>query len=104
MADAVVHLSSLAGSPLLDSTGERLGRVEDVVAGLDSGEGLPPVIGLVARIGGRELFVPIDRVEALEPAAARTSTTKLNLAQFERRPGEVGLTLISGIGSISRFT
>ena len=89
MADAVVHLSSLAGSPLLDSTGERLGRVEDVVAGLDSGEGLPPVIGLEARIGGRELFVPIDRVEALEPAAARTSTTKLNLAQFERRPGEV---------------
>jgi CBS domain-containing protein len=33
--------------------------------------------------------VPIDRVERLEPAAARTSTTKLNLAQFERRPGEV---------------
>src|SRR6201987_967770 len=89
MPDAVVHLSSLAGSPLLDSTGERLGRVEDVVAGLDSGESLPPVIGLEARIGGRELFVPIDRVEALEPAAARTSTTKLNLAQFERRPGEV---------------
>jgi CBS domain-containing protein/sporulation protein YlmC with PRC-barrel domain len=89
MADAVVHLSSLAGSPLLDSAGERLGRVEDLVARLDLGDGLPPVIGLKARIGGRELFVPIDRVERLEPAAARTSTTKLNLAQFERRRGEV---------------
>jgi CBS domain-containing protein len=89
MADAVVHLSSLAGSPLLDSAGERLGRVEDLVARLDHGDGLPPVIGLKARIGGRELFVPIDRVERLEPAAARTSTTKLNLAQFERRRGEV---------------
>jgi CBS domain-containing protein/sporulation protein YlmC with PRC-barrel domain len=91
MPDAIVHLSSLAGSPLLDSTGERLGKVEDVVARLGGGDGdgLPPVIGLKARIGGRELFVPIDRVEALEPAAARTSTTKLNLAQFERRPGEV---------------
>jgi CBS domain-containing protein len=66
-----------------------LGRVEDVVARLDHGEGLPPVIGLKARIGGRELFVPIDRVEVLEAAAARTATTKLNLAQFERRPGEV---------------
>ena len=31
--------------------------------------------------------MPIDRVERLEPAAARTSTTKLDLAQFERRPG-----------------
>jgi CBS domain-containing protein/sporulation protein YlmC with PRC-barrel domain len=89
MAEPIVHLSSLAGSPLLDSAGERLGRVEDVVARLHLGGRRPPVVGLKARIGGRELFVPIDRVERLEPAAARTSTTKLNLAQFERRPGEV---------------
>ncbi|HWE09297.1 MAG TPA: CBS domain-containing protein [Solirubrobacteraceae bacterium] len=89
MREAIVHVSSLAGSPLLDSAGDRLGRVEDVVARLDQGDGLPPVIGLKARIGGRDSFVPIDRVQALEPAAARTSTTKLDLAQFERRPGEV---------------
>jgi CBS domain-containing protein/sporulation protein YlmC with PRC-barrel domain len=89
MPHAIVHLSSLAGSPLLDLEGERLGRIDDVVAHLGAGEGLPPVIGLKARIGGRELFVPIDRVERLEPAAARMATTKLNLAQFERRPGEL---------------
>jgi CBS domain-containing protein len=47
------------------------------------------VVGLKARIGGREAFVPIDRIEQLGPDAVRTSTTKLNLAQFERRPGEV---------------
>jgi MgtE intracellular N domain len=35
------------------------------------------------------MFVPINRIERLEPAAARTATTKLNLAQFERCPGEV---------------
>jgi CBS domain-containing protein len=89
MADATVHLSSVAGSPLLDSAGARLGRVEDVIARLDQGERLPLVSGLKARIGGRELFVPADRIERLEAAAARTSTTKLNLARFERRPGEV---------------
>src|SRR5437763_2567161 len=89
MPNAIVHVSAVAGSPLLDSAGERLGRVEDVIARLDLGEGLPPVIGLKARIGGREMFLPIGRVERLEPAAARTLTTKLNLAQFERRPGEV---------------
>jgi CBS domain-containing protein/sporulation protein YlmC with PRC-barrel domain len=89
MPDTIIHLSSVAGSPLLDSAGERLGRVQDVVTRLDVGDGTPPVIGLKARIGGRELFVPIDRVERLERAAARTATTKLNLAQFERRPGEV---------------
>jgi CBS domain-containing protein len=89
MPEAIVHLSSVAGSALVDSAGEHLGRVEDLVARLDHGAGLPPVIGLKARIGGREMFVPAARIERLEPAAARTSTTKLNLAQFERRPGEV---------------
>ena len=89
MSGSVLHLSSLVGSPLLDSAGERLGRVEDLIARLDAGDQLPSVTGLKARIGGRELFVPAERIERLEPQAARTSTTKLNLAQFERRPGEV---------------
>ena len=89
MSEAVIHLSALVGSPLLDSAGERLGRVQDAVARLDESSPLPPVIGLKVRIGGRDSFLPIDRVERLEPAAARASTTKLNLAQFERRPGEV---------------
>jgi CBS domain-containing protein len=35
------------------------------------------------------MFLPIDRVEELGPDTVRTSTTKLNLAQFERRPNEV---------------
>jgi len=87
--ESIVHLSSLAGSPLLDSSGDRLGRVEDVVARLDVGDGLPPVIGLKARIGGRELFVPIDRIEQLGPYEVKTSTNQLDLGQFERRPGEV---------------
>jgi CBS domain-containing protein/sporulation protein YlmC with PRC-barrel domain len=82
-----VHLSSLAGSPLLDSADERLGKVDDVVARLDDGSAT--VIGLTARIGGRELFVPIDRVQRLGPDSVQTATTKLDLAQFERRPGEV---------------
>ena len=89
MAEAIVHLSAVAGSPLLDSAGEHLGRVDDVVVWLEPGDGLPAVTGLKARIGGREMFVPAARIDRLEPGAARTSTTKLNLAQFQRRPGEL---------------
>jgi CBS domain-containing protein/sporulation protein YlmC with PRC-barrel domain len=85
----VVHVSSLAGSPLLDSSSQRLGKVEDVVARLDSGDGEARVVGLTARLGGQRLFVPIDRVEQLGPYSVTTSTTKLDLAPFERRPGEV---------------
>src|SRR5207237_3732507 len=35
------------------------------------------------------MFLPIGRIEQLGPYAARTATTKLDLGQFERRPGEV---------------
>ncbi len=97
MSDAVIHLSSLAGSPLLDLAGERLGRVEDLVARLGESSTLLPVIGLKVRIAGRDSFLPIDSVEQLEAAAARTATTKLNLAQFERRPGEVLLGVTCSI-------
>src|ERR1700761_5400479 len=85
----VIHLTALAGSPLVDSAGDRLGRVEDLIARLDDTQGLPPVVGLKARIGGRDLFVPIDQVAQFGPDQGELSTTKLNLAQFERRPGEV---------------
>jgi CBS domain-containing protein len=83
-----MHLSTILRSALLDRTGERLGRVEDVIVRLADG-GYPPVTGLKARIGGRELFVPIDKIAELEPGAARLAGQKLNLGRFERRVGEV---------------
>jgi CBS domain-containing protein len=84
----VVHLSSLLRSPLLDRAGDRLGRVEDLIVRLADG-GYPPVTGLKARIGGRELFVPANRISSLEPGAVRLSAEKLSLGKFERRAGEV---------------
>jgi CBS domain-containing protein len=84
----VVHLSTVLRSPLLDSAGERLGRVEDLIVRLADG-GYPPVTGLKARIGGRDLFVPIDRVAELRPGAVRLAGEKLSLRRFERRTGEV---------------
>jgi CBS domain-containing protein len=83
-----MHLSTVLRSPLLDRTGERLGRVEDLIVRLADG-GYPPVTGLKARIGGRELFVPIDKIATLQDGAARLAGQKLNLGRFERRVGEV---------------
>jgi CBS domain-containing protein len=88
MTQPVVHLSSILRSPLLDRTGERLGRVEDLIVRLADG-GYPPVTGVKAKIGGRELFVPVDRIAELAPGAARLAGEKLSLGRFERRPGEV---------------
>src|ERR1700726_1663900 len=81
-------LSTTLRSPLLDRAGERLGRVEDLIVRLADG-GYPPVTGLKARIGGRELFVPVDRIATLAPGAVRLAGQKLSLGRFERRVGEV---------------
>jgi CBS domain-containing protein len=75
-------------SPLLDRAGERLGRVEDLIVRLADG-GYPPVTGLKASIGGRELFVPVAKVADLRPGAVTLSGEKLSLGRFERREGEV---------------
>jgi CBS domain-containing protein len=83
----VVHLSSVLRSPLLDRAGDRLGRVEDLIVRLADG-GYPPVTGLKVRIGGRDLFVPVDRIASMEPGAVRLSGEKLSLGRFERRVGE----------------
>jgi CBS domain-containing protein len=84
----LLHLSTILRSPLLDRAGERLGRVEDLIVRLADG-GYPPVTGLKARIGGRDLFVPADRIATLAPGAVRLSGEKLSLGRFERRVGEV---------------
>ncbi|HEY5046114.1 MAG TPA: CBS domain-containing protein [Solirubrobacteraceae bacterium] len=88
MPEPTLHLSTILRSPLLDRAGERLGRVEDLIVRLADG-GYPPVTGLKAKIGGRDLFVPTDRIATLEPGAVRLSGEKLSLGRFERRVGEV---------------
>jgi CBS domain-containing protein len=84
----LLHLSSVAPSPLVDRAGEKLGRVEDVIVRLADG-GFPPVTGLQARIAGRDLFVPADRIASLEAGRVQLSGETLNLARFQRRAGEV---------------
>jgi CBS domain-containing protein len=85
---SVVHVSLVLHSPLLDRAGDRLGRVEDLIVRLADG-GYPPLTGLKARIAGRDLFVPIDRVAALDPHGVRLAGETLSLGRFERRAGEV---------------
>jgi len=46
-------------------------RGDDLVARLDGGDALPPVIGLMAKIGGREAFVPANLIAQLGPADMR---------------------------------
>jgi CBS domain-containing protein/sporulation protein YlmC with PRC-barrel domain len=83
-----LRLSQLLGRPITDSRGESIGRVADVIVRL-RGADYPVVTGLVATVGGRPIFVPIDQVSRLDEDPLRLSSARLSLRQFDRREGEV---------------
>jgi CBS domain-containing protein/sporulation protein YlmC with PRC-barrel domain len=83
-----LRLSRLLRRPIADSSGESLGRVADVIVRL-RGSDYPLATGLVAAVGGREIFVPGDQVVSLEDDPLRLTSARLSLKHFERRDGEV---------------
>jgi len=83
-----IRLSDLLGRPITDSRGESLGRVDDVVASFP-GNPLPVVKGLAAKVGGRDVFVPVDQTGVFDGGELKLTSPKLDLRRFERRDGEV---------------
>jgi len=83
-----LRLSRLLKRPVADSGGESIGHLADIIVRL-RGTDYPLVTGLVAAVGGREIFVPIDQVISLDADPIRLSSARLNLRHFERREGEV---------------
>ncbi|MGH3120504.1 MAG: magnesium transporter MgtE N-terminal domain-containing protein [Streptosporangiaceae bacterium] len=83
-----IHLSELLKRPITDSRGESLGRVEDVVVHLP-GDPLPLVKGLVARVGGREVFIPVEQTGVFDGEELKLTSPRVDLRRFERRDGEV---------------
>jgi hypothetical protein len=91
MAIEILHLSSVVRGALVDRDGDRLGRVEDLIAQLGFAPH-PPVTGVVVRIAHRQLFVPIARIPDLQPGRVQFVGDTVSLKRFERRPGEVLLS------------
>ena len=84
-----LRLSDLLKRPVVDSGGESLGRLSDVIVRL-RGSDYPLVTGLVVAIsGGRQVFVPTAKVSSFDGDVLKLTTAKLDLRQFERRDGEV---------------
>ena len=84
----IVHLSNIIKRPLVDGAGDRLGRVQDLVARVGDAPH-PPVVGLVVKVEGRDLFVPIRKVGSFDPGHIHFEGKRVHLRRFERRPGEL---------------
>ena len=87
-SQASLRLSRLIKRPVTDRGGGSLGRLADVIVRL-RGADYPLVTGLVAAVGGREIFVPIDQVSSFDGDPLRLSSARLSLRHFGRRDGEV---------------
>jgi CBS domain-containing protein len=83
-----MHLSGLLGRPTLSPNGENVGKVDDVIVRLRGGD-YPMVSGVVAKVGGRQVFLPMDRVSELSQQGISMAKAKVDLGGFERREGEV---------------
>ena len=84
----ILHLSTFLRRPIFDSDGDRIGRVQDLVARLGD-DAHPPIVGAVIRIEGRNLFVPIRKIGGLSEGRMTFQGKRVDLRRFERRPGEL---------------
>lgn len=87
-APPILHLSSVVGSPLRDSEGERLGKVDDLIVRL-GGTGYPPITGFLVTVARRLSFLGVDRVSEIGADGVVMRKAKLDLRHFERRQEEV---------------
>ncbi len=84
----IFHLSTFLHRPIFDREGDRIGRVQDLVARLGD-DAHPPIVGAVIRIEGRDLFVSIRKIGGLERGRVTFEGRRVDLRRFERRPGEL---------------
>jgi sporulation protein YlmC with PRC-barrel domain len=85
-----VYLARLAGLPVFDPNGDRVGRVRDAVIRLRTTNRPPQVVGLVAEMAlRRRIFLPISHVTSMDAEAVVLSTGTLNMRRFEKRPNEL---------------
>lgn len=87
-----VFAARLAGTPVFDPIGDKVGTVYDVVV-LFRLKGDPLAVGLVVEVvGHRRVFLPLTRVTSI--ANGQVITTGLvNIRRFQQRPAE---TLVLG--------
>jgi CBS domain-containing protein len=87
-APTILHLSLITSGELVDADGRKLGRVEDLVVRFAEEE-YPPISGAVAKVAGRLVFVPADRIGEIQHGRITLTKARLDLQPFERRDGEL---------------
>jgi len=85
-----VFAAQLAGLPVFGPDGESIGKARDIVIGLRIDQQPPRVLGMVVELATRQrIFVPMLRVNSIEPNAVTLATGSVSLRRFHQRTNEV---------------
>jgi CBS domain-containing protein/sporulation protein YlmC with PRC-barrel domain len=87
----LIYLAKLAGTPVFDPNGDRVGKVRDAVAAHPSQSSNPRILGFVVEIPQRRrIFIPATRVTSIEDGGLFV-TGSVNIRRYQGRHGEVAL-------------
>ena len=86
-----IFLAKLAGTPVFDPNGDRVGKVRDAVATEPSKSANPRIIGFVVQVPQRRrIFIQATRVTSIDDSGL-FMTGSLNIRRFQPKHGEVAL-------------
>jgi flagellar motility protein MotE (MotC chaperone) len=89
VSSAPVFVSRLVGLPLFTPDGSPVGKLSDVILGLPAPGSTPPVVGFLAEVQRRLIFVGSNRVGELDVTGARLLVGTVDLRKFRLRTGEL---------------
>ena len=89
MAGQPIYISRLLRLPLLDGEGFPIGRMHDVVVTPGTAVDPPRVLGFVALVQRREIFINANRVASIDSEGVRLRTGTVDLRRFQIRVGEI---------------
>ncbi|HVL94037.1 MAG TPA: CBS domain-containing protein [Acidimicrobiales bacterium] len=90
MPGSLIYVSRLVRLPLREADGVSIGRLEDVVlTPPPAADAAPRVLGFVAAVQRRRIFVNANRVRTVDSNGAHMRTGTVDLRRFQLRPGEL---------------
>ena len=86
-----IFLAKLAGTPVVDPNGDRVGKIRDAIASLRHDTLAPRILGFIVEVPQRrKIFIPITRVTSIDDGGVYI-TGSLNIRRYQQRHGEIQL-------------
>jgi CBS domain-containing protein/sporulation protein YlmC with PRC-barrel domain len=87
----LIFLAKLAGTPVFDPNGDRVGKIRDAVANHPAHSQNPRILGFVVEIPQRRrIFIPATRVTSINDSGVFMNGS-LNIRRYQSHHGEVSL-------------